>query len=211
MQVKFLYDPIKPSDLFNKNLIPVLPLFMSAAEYDQYRFGDLELMQVKARSYIERSGVRFIALPESLTVMILVVSGRHSKRRILHNAKRLYQSVVDSIDVTGDFRGLADVELVPYHGIAPHVQKFHQTTRGVVVATGDDEQDAYLRSILRQPEFSTYTSRNLKHPGVIYAFESALARELQSKGLDITFNWVSQYGNRVLISAEVFDDSEFDD
>lgn len=213
MKVKFLYAPVRPSDVFDKGVVPVLPLFVSEGSLEQYNNGHRIPVQDLARRFLRKGGLSFIALPERLTLMLLTVKGRHDKRHILRKVRELYSDVVDHEmnEYVGDLRGLKNVTLVPFHDYAPTTYRFWNSNRGVIVSTSDEEQDAYVRSLLRTPECAAFTAASLKHPGILYEFEQTLIRACAKRGLDILFSSVAFYNNKVLIAAEIYGVDEYDD
>lgn len=205
MQVKFIYEPVQPSDLFSNSHISVLPIFVTEKQFHAAQFQH-DYLQELARAYIKRSNVDFIYLPPTLSVMLIAVRAKHKKRRILRKLQELYDCAVtaDFDEFSAELPGLVAIDVLPYGGMSPPIYRFWKSKRGVVVSSGSEDTDKLFRSFLRLPQMARFTPQTLQHPGVVHAFEDALHRYAKEEGFGMEITAVNLYKHMAFVSVDVY-------
>lgn len=210
MKPAILWEPVDTQQLFDKAVIPVIPLFLSLEEYEQVVMtgGDV---QGFIRAYFSRSKIAVCALPDTLEVIIFIVKRRHDKKAILRQALSLYDSYIhfEADAPLSRVSGLIRVVVMAATELTPvPATVFHGKSRNVQISTGVPDYDRLVFALLDRPDYAKYTGDTLKHPGVRSSLETKLRVDLRMMDLTAYVSSIVIVGKRALISLEVIDDGE---
>ena len=207
MQVKVLYEPIAPADIFQDTDVLVLPIFVDKDTYSSVYFNPEERRQV-ILDYLNSRNVTFIGLPDNLAIMFLAVRAKHNKRKILKHAERLYMSTVteDYSDFDLSLPGLRNVHVTPANGepLSCYMQ-LPSSRNQIIIYTGDIRLDKFYRSKVRTGEFGKYTPDSLAHPTVRCAFERVLMALGRDMGYDVEIANIVRHRHKALITCDAME------
>lgn len=206
MKPAILWEPVDTQLLFDKTIIPVVPLFLEEDEYEDLLLsgGDTQSL---VRAYFNRSKIAVCQFPDTLEVIIFIVRKRHDKKAILRQALTLYENYIEFEADTPLSRvgGLIRVvvnsamELVPVPASV-----FHSKSRNLQISTGMSDYDRQIYEVVARPDYAMYTASSLRHPGVRSSLETKLRIDLRMVCNIISFiTAIVIVGRRVHISLGI--------
>lgn len=207
MQVKIIYEPINPAELFQSADVLVVPIFITTDVYASIYF-DAEHRRQVIFDYLKSRSVSFIALPENVAILFLACKRKHNKKRILKNALRLYMSSVSEDYGDYDVRlpGLRNVFVTPANSepMSEYLQ-VPSSRNPLIIHTGDDKLDRVYRSKVRTGEFSKFTPDNLAHPTIRASFEKILHVIGMDHGFDVCIVNVVRHRRKAFVTCDIME------
>lgn len=208
MQVKVIREPISPADLYQRSDVLVLPIFVDDDTYASIAFDCVHRRQV-VFDYLKSRNVSFIGLPDNVAILFLGVEEKHNKKRILKQAKRLYQAAVDEDDYEqfdGPLPGLRNIFVTSVSDDPPSEYLMMPSTKlSLVIYSGTDKLDRLFRSKVRTGEFTKYTPDSLAHPTVRIAFCRILRNLGMELGYDLEVINLIRHRKKVFVTCDVME------
>lgn len=207
MQVKIIYEPINPADLFQAADVLVVPIFVTTDVYASI-FYDMVHRRKVIMDYLQSRNVSFLTLPENLAVMFLACRRKHNKKRILKHALRLYMGSVSENYEEFDVRlpGLRSVFVTPANAepMSDYLQ-LPSSRNPLIIHTGEDVLDRVFRSKIRTGELAKFTPDNLAHPTIRASFERVLHTIGMAHGFDVCIVNVVRHRRKAFVTCDAME------
>lgn len=210
MQVKIVTDPANTSELYQEADVVVLPIFINSRTYADIRF-DPEWRRKVVGSYLKSRSVSFLRFPDNLAAMFIATKGKHSKRKILKAAGRLYMASVkeDFAEFDPLLRGVKAVFVTPANAEPSSIfVNFASSKRALSISTSDDVMDKVFRAKIRSGALDRYTPERLAHPTVRAAFERDLVAIADAAGYELMIDSIINHKQKALVTCEAFPKDE---
>ena len=207
MQVKIIYEPIRPAELYQPADVLVIPIFIGVDDYAAIVF-DVHRRKQVVLEYLRSRAVTFIALPENVAVMFLATAKKHNKKRILKNALRLYMSTVTEDYENFDLKlpGLRHIFVTPANSEpASDYMQLPSSRNALIIYTGDSQLDRVYRTKIRTGEFAKFTPDSLAHPTVRLTFERVLHSIGIGYGFDVEIINVVRHRRKAFVTCDAME------